>query len=144
MKILVDTNVFVASMKFAGVKRKVIWKILEKGYVLVLTDFIIEELKRKFTELYGPGEVQAALENLLTFLGSGLVEVKNLKEYARNIPVAKTLIREKDAPILATVMLDDIDYLVTRDKGDFLENEAVRESEWGGKILDIQGMLALL
>lgn len=42
--------------------------------------------------------------------------------YAPYLAEAQKLIREKDAPILAALMLEDITYLVTRDKRDFLEN----------------------
>jgi hypothetical protein len=37
--------------------------------------------------------------------------VKTYEDYASNLPEAEKLIREKDAPILAAVMLEDIDYV---------------------------------
>jgi predicted nucleic acid-binding protein len=144
MKVLVDTNIFVAGMKFVGVKRKLVWKLLEEGITVVLTDFILEELRRKFSEMYGPQETQAALDNFLQFLATGSLEVKTYEEYFPHLEKAEKLIREKDAPILAAVMLEDIDYLVTRDKRDFLENESLRETPWMAKIKDPQEMLSLL
>jgi predicted nucleic acid-binding protein len=144
MKVLVDTNIFVAGMRFSGVKRKLVWKLLEEGHTVVLTDFIVEELRRKFSEMYGPEEAQAALDNFLQFLGTGSLEVKTYEDYAPHLEEAEQLIREKDAPILAATMLSDIDHLLTRDKQDFLENERLRETPWMAKIKDPQELLALL
>jgi predicted nucleic acid-binding protein len=73
MKVLVDTNIFIASMRFAGLKRKLIWKLLEKDVIVVVTDFILEELRENFEEQYSAEEAQAALENLLHFLGTGKI-----------------------------------------------------------------------
>lgn len=144
MKVLVDTNIFVASMRFAGLKRKLIWKLLEEDITVVLTDFIIEELREKFTELYDAAEVRTTLDNFLHFLGTGRLEVKTYENYALHLAEAEGLIREKDAPILVTAMLPDIDYLVTRDKRDFLQNAKLRETPWMAKIKSPQELLALL
>ncbi len=144
MKVLVDTNIFVASMRFAGLKRKLVWKLLEEGEVIVLTDFILEELRRKFSELYTPVEVQAALDNLLQFLGTGQLEVKRFEDYAQHLPEAEQLIQAKDAPILAAAMLSDIDILLTRDKQDFLENARLQQTRWMAKIKSPQELLSLL
>jgi rRNA-processing protein FCF1 len=56
MKVLVDTNTFIASMRFASLKRKLVWKLLEADAVVVLTDFIVEELRENFAEQYTPEE----------------------------------------------------------------------------------------
>jgi len=144
MKILVDTNIYVASMRFAGVKRKLIWKILEDNHTLVLTDFIIAELRVKFSEMYIAAEVEAALDNVLQFLGTGRVEVKTYADYADLIDEVEPLIRAKDAPILAATLLPDVEYLVTRDKQDFLQNEAIQAKPWRDKIKDPHELLAIL
>ncbi|MFQ5853221.1 MAG: putative toxin-antitoxin system toxin component, PIN family [Candidatus Binatia bacterium] len=144
MKVLVDTNIFVASMRYAGIKRMLIWKLLEQDAVVVVTDFILEELRDKFAELYQPEEIQTALDNFLQFLGTGKIEVKTYQDYSSHLIEAQTLIREKDAPILATVMLPDIDYLVTRDKKDFLGNRKLQKTPWMEKIKSPQELLVLL
>jgi predicted nucleic acid-binding protein len=110
MKVLVDTNIFIASMRYAELKRKLVWKLLEEGVTIVMTDFILEELRENFTELYQPQEIQTALDLMLQFLGTGQIEVKTYDTYAPHLEQASTLIVEKDAPILAAVMLPDIDY----------------------------------
>jgi predicted nucleic acid-binding protein len=114
MKIIADTNIYIASMRFAGLRRKLLWKLVEEGHTLVLTDFILDELRENFLELYEPSEIQATLENTLHFLATGQIEVKTYEGYALHLEEAEKLIREKDAPILAATMLPDVDYLVTR------------------------------
>ncbi len=144
MNILVDTNIFIASMRYAGLKRKIIWKLLEGNHVVVVTDFILEELRENFAELYRPEEAHTALDLLLTFLGTGQFEVMTYESYAAFLPEAQGLIAEKDAPILAALMLPGIDYLVTRDKRDFLTNRKLRATPWIQKIKSPQELLALL
>lgn len=144
MKALVDTNIFIASMRFAGLKRKLIWKLLEKDAVIVITDFIVEELRENFEEQYSPSEAQSALDNLLHFLGTGRLEVKTYETYAPYLAEAHKLIRDKDAPILAALMLPDITYLLTRDKRDFLHNERLQQTPWLSKIKDPQELISLL
>ncbi len=144
MKVLVDTNIFIASMRFAGLKRKLVWKLLEADAVVVLTDFIVEELRENFAEQYTPEESRAALDNFLQFLGTGRIEIKTYTAYAPYLEKATELIVKKDAPILAAVMLPDIDYLLTRDKRDFLKNPKLHESPLIGKIKNPQELLVLL
>jgi predicted nucleic acid-binding protein len=144
MKILVDTNIFIASMRFSGLKRKLVWKLMEEDVEIVLTDFILWELQDNFAELYTPYEAQSALNSFLQFLSTGKIEVKTLEDYQSNLKAAQALIVEKDAPILATLMLEDIDYLLTRDKKDFLRNLKLQKTPWIKKIKSPQELLALL
>lgn len=141
MKVLIDTNIFIASMRFAGLKRKLLWKLLEDDVVIVVTDFILEELRENFAELYQAHEFEIALDLFLLFLGTGQIEVKTSEAYASHLEAATALIAEKDAPILAALMLPDIDYLITRDKADFLENEKLQKTPWIDKIKSPQEFL---
>ena len=71
--------------------------------------------------------------------------MKTVEEYGPYWEEARGLIREKDAPILAALMLPDIDYFVTRDKRDFLEkNKKLQETEWREKIKSPPEIIALL
>jgi hypothetical protein len=70
--------------------------------------------------------------------------VKTYNDYTLHLPEALKLIREKDVPILAATMLPDINYLVTRDKRDFLKNQKLRETAWIDKIKNPQELLSLL
>jgi predicted nucleic acid-binding protein len=144
MRILADTDIFIASMRYADLKRKLIWKLLEGDHVVVVTDFMLEELRENFTELYHPHEAQIALDLLLRFLGTGQFAVKTYDDYSAFLAEAQTLIAAKDAPILAATMLPDVDYLVARDKRDFLNNLKLRATPWIQKIKSPQELLGIL
>jgi len=144
MKVILDTNIYIATMRFINLDRMLIWKLLEEGITIVLTDFIIEELRENFREKYRPEEWGRALDLLLKFLGTGYVEVKRWDEYSYHIEEARKLTNEKDAPLLAAAMLDDVDFLITRDKKAFLENEKLRGTPLGRKVHSPQSFLAHL
>jgi len=145
MKILLDTSVLFPGFRHPDLRRKLIWKLLEKGVTPVLTDYILEELKANIEEGYSDEEARIALRLLLEILQTGQVEVKTVEEYGPYWEEARGLIREKDAPILAALMLPDIDYFVTRDKRDFLEkNKKLQETEWREKIKSPPEIIALL
>ena len=109
--------------------------------MIVVTDFILEELRENFAELYRPHEFDIALDLFLQFLSTGQIEIKTREAYAPYLGAAIALIAEKDAPILAALMLSDIDYLITRDKVDFLENAKLKETPWITKIKSPQEFL---
>lgn len=145
MKIILDTSVLFPGFRYPDLRRKLIWKLLEKGVTPVFTDYILEELKVNIEEEYSDEEARIALNLLLEILQTGQVEVKTFEDYNPYLEEARGLIREKDAPILAALMLPDIDYLVTRDKRDFLEkNKKLQETEWREKIKNPQEIVTLL
>jgi predicted nucleic acid-binding protein len=144
MNILADTNLYIASLRYAGLKRKVLWRILETNHTLVITDFIIDELRENFKELYQPSEFQTAFDLFLQFIATGHMAVKTIEDYSSLLDQARAYVPEKDTPILAACMLADMDYLVTRDKKHFLENERLKQSPWHKKIVSPQELLVKL
>lgn len=144
MNILADTNLYIASMRKSGLKRKLLWRILETNNTLVLTDFIIEELRANFDELYQPMEAQAALDLLLQFLATGLIIVKSAKEYQVHLEAAMQYVPQKDTPVLAAAMLEEIDFLITWDAKHFLKNTKLKDSPWGDKIKHPDELLEML
>lgn len=143
MKILVDTSVMIGNMRYYDRDQNLVWKILNEKHTLVLTDFILEELKRNLIQKYSKSEIESALQNLTGFLGTGLLEMKTTNDYRHHLQRAEELISRKDSPILAAAMLDDIDYLITRDQ-DFLSNQALEEKKIGRKIKNISEFLRIL
>jgi len=120
MKLLLDTSILYSAL----VHRKTIGKILDlliEKHRIVLTDYIVEEMKRNINKKVSIGRKETILENWRTFVS--LCEVKYKEEYLEFIGFAKELISGKDAPILACAMLPDIDCLVTSDK-EFLRIDA--------------------
>ncbi|MGH8057066.1 MAG: hypothetical protein ACREOH_07480 [Candidatus Entotheonellia bacterium] len=139
-----DTNVFIASMRYVGLRRKLIWKRLDEDGVVVVTDCMVEELRENFAELSQPEAAQTALDLLLQFLGTGQLAVKTSEHSAAFVAEASILIAAKDAPILATAMLPDIEYVVTRATRAFLNNPTLRATRWMGKIKSPQEPLTIL
>lgn len=145
MKILLDTSILFPGFRHPELRRKLIWKLLEQGATPVSTDYILEELRVNIARQFSNKQAQVALNLLLQIIQTGEIEVKTFTDYAEHLTEARGLIREKDAPILAAVMLPDIDYLVTRDKRDFLEkNQALRKTPWIEKIKSPAEILSLL
>ncbi len=142
MKILVDANIYLTSMHYAGIKRKLMWLIIEAGDTLVITDTIMEELRRNIVEKYTAQQAKNALDNLLQFLTTGQVEIKDVDSYKHLLANAQPFIRDKDVAILAATMLPDVNYLVTRDARDFLENSTLQNSKWAEKILSVEELLS--
>ena len=113
MKILVDSSTIYSSIVFSDKKMNILDLLIEK-YSIVITDYIIEELKRNLkSKLTGKHRIKA-LKQLNIFISNCEVKVKN--DYIQNISEARKFISDKDSPILACGMLSDIDYLLTSDK----------------------------
>lgn len=100
----------------------------------VVTDFILEELREHIGEQYTDPQKAIALDLLLRILETGRLEVKEWDEYAPHLEEALVLTTEKDAPILAAVMLPDVDLFVTNDERHFLKNKKLLGTQWAAKI----------
>ena len=133
-KAILDTSVLLPGFRYPDLRRKLIWRIIDKRMTPVFTDYILEELRSNIEEHYTSDERQIALNLLFDILQTGRIEVKTWEEYSPHLPKAMELTNEKDAPILAAAMLEDVDYLITRDKKAFLKNKKLRITPWQHKI----------
>ena len=124
MKILVDSSTIYSAIVFSDKKVNILDLLIEK-YTIVITDYIIEELKRNFKNKLSGNNKNKALNQLNVFISN--CQVKEKIDYIQNVQVAKKYISDKDSPILACGMLPDIDYLLTSDK-----------EFWGLKIKDVK------
>ena len=88
--------------------------LIIKQHTIVITDYIIEELKRNFGNKLSTKQKTKALKQLNIFISN--CEVKRKNDYIQNLHKAQEYISDKDSPILACGMLPDIDYLLTSDK----------------------------
>lgn len=143
MKFLFDTSSLLAGLRHPGLQEKAIGKVVLEGHTPVLTDYIFDELRAGIEAKYTQDQKAIALDILLQLLSFGVLEVKHWDEYAPHLEAAFELIAEKDAPILATLMLPDIDYLVVRDQKDFLGNQKLKEASWRKKMLTPQEVFEL-
>ncbi len=113
MKILIDTSTLYSAMTYEGRVHDLLHLIIERHDV-VLSDFIVEELKRNIQlKLSGPKR-EGALLDFEIFISHCSIITRD--KYIHNLPAAIELISLKDSPVLACGMLDEIDYLLTSDK----------------------------
>jgi len=113
MKLLIDSSTIYSAIVYTGKEMNLLDMLIEK-HNIVITDYIIEELKRNFTNKLSKKRRDKALKQLNIFISNCIIKEKN--EYIQNISKALKNISDKDAPILACAMLSDIDYLITSDK----------------------------
>ncbi len=113
MKILVDTSSLYSAFAYPG-RVAILLEIVIEEHTIVLSDLIVEELKRNLSNKLEGHEKNYALSRLELFISRCQVKFKD--EYEIYLPEARSLISEKDAPILACAMLPDIDVLLVSDK----------------------------
>ena len=113
MKIMLDTNILISAIFFPSAQTHRFIRAISSGHSLVLCDYVIEELRlvvdRKFPQK------RNALEQFLMELPFDLVHTPKDLSY-EEFPSVRD---QKDTPILATAMLEDVDLFITGDK-DFL------------------------
>jgi len=113
MNILVDSSTMYSAIAHPGKVSMLIDLIIEK-HTIVLSDYIIEELRRNLSQKLSKNGRNNGLSRLDEFISFSIV--KNKEEYIGNLRSAIKLISKKDAPVLACGMLSDIDYLLSSDK----------------------------
>lgn len=113
MRIMLDTNIFISMIFFPSDQTRELARALTDYHQIIICDYVIEEL-RLVTERKFPAKRK--------FLDRFFVELPFELVYT-----PKTLDKDdfpemrdtKDAPILATAILEDVDIFLTGDK-DFL------------------------
>lgn len=116
MKVLLDSNTLFSGLGFMGMENKVIWLAILGRIRLVVSDYIVAEFRRTVEKKFTGDRKKKAVELLNRLLVSGAVEVKGREDYISYFEEADKLINEKDSPILACAMREDIDVLVSGDK----------------------------
>jgi predicted nucleic acid-binding protein len=139
MKILLDTNVLL----HRELGEQLLIKLIEEGMIPVATDYILDEVSLNLEERFSnPQESRLAFNTLRQIFRLG-GEVKEWHEYAQNLAEASLLIHQKDAPVLATAMLPDIDFLLTLDRKHFLNNKRLKSTNWMEKIKKPEDFLSM-
>lgn len=112
MRVLVDSSTLYSALTHRGRTREVLDGIMAKHEV-VLSDYIVEEVERNLTsQLPTPKPVLEAFRRLLAE-----VEVVDRDRYGHLVPRATGIVERKDAPVLACALLEEVDALLTSDKG---------------------------
>ena len=113
MNILIDSSTMYSAIAHPGKISGLLDLIIEK-HSIVLSDYIIEELRRNLSEKLSGKKRVNALSRLNDFISYSIVKRK--EEYLGNLSSAMNIISKKDAPVLACGMLPDVDFLLTSDK----------------------------
>lgn len=113
MRVMLNTNVLVSHIFFRSAITKRFFAELSQGHTIVLCDYVVEEL-RLVTERKFP-QMAYKLDRFFTALSFEMVYTPR-KIISDAVPEMRD---EKDSPILATAILEDIDVFVAGDK-DFL------------------------
>ncbi len=116
-RIMIDTNIFISAILFPnGRVAFALQKALLPPYQAVTCDYVVNELRRKFSEKF-PDRVNDLDEFLLAAFS--IIEVVHTPKI---VNATEKLIRDdKDRPILRAALDAGADYLITGDK-DFLES----------------------
>ena len=113
MRVMLDTNILISAIFFPTDQTRDFVRDVSTKHSIVLCDYVIKELRlvveRKFPDK------AAALERFLMELPFDLVYTPKF------LPVGDypSVRDKKDAPILATAILEEVDLFITGDK-DFL------------------------
>ncbi|MFW6197140.1 MAG: type II toxin-antitoxin system VapC family toxin [Thermoplasmatota archaeon] len=132
MKILVDSSTLYSAIAHSGKVSSVIELLIEE-HTIVVTDYIVEELKRNIRKNVSKEREEEAVDLIEDLVSN--CHVKKKEDYLKNLQRAEEKISKKDAPILACGMLPEIDYLVSSDK-EFFEIETEEVSIFSPKEID--------
>ena len=118
---LLDSNIWYSALISGGNERVLVRRLLAEGHTIAVTDLIRDEvtgvIRRKLA-----GERRHSAENFFhTLLGMSPFFVKSQELYQRHVATASQYINDKDAPVLAAGLQDEIEAIVRGDS-DFIKN----------------------
>lgn len=113
MKVMLDTNILVSAIFFPTQQTRELVDALADYHHICLCDYVIDEL-RLVTDRKFPSK-KAALEFFFIQLPFELVHTPNTINFD-DFPSVRD---QKDSPILATAIMENVDVFITGDK-DFL------------------------
>lgn len=113
MRVMLDTNIFISMIFFPSAQTRELAKRLTENHQIIVCDYVIEEL-RIVTDRKFPSK-RKCLDQFFLELPFELVYTPK----ALDVDVFPKIRDRKDAPILATAVMEEIDVFITGDK-DFL------------------------
>ena len=117
IRVMIDTNIFISAILFPGSKAASgLIKALSSPYQPVTCDYVIDELRRKFSEKF-PNR----MAELDAFLKASLSIIDLVKTPDVILEDEKKIRDKKDRPILRAALNAGADLFLTGDK-DFLES----------------------
>lgn len=140
MRIMLDTNVLISALLFPGSKMDAMMNCIFTQYQLVLSSYVVDELKRVIRKKFPSKE--AAINKLLMMMNYEYVYTPN------DMESGLFDIRDgKDYPVLYTAIIEDVDILVTGDKDfsdiDVERPEIMTPAEFMDRFLQLGGNVVL-
>ncbi len=114
MKIFIDTNVFIFGLLFSKTNSHLILKQVEQSeekYEVVVSELVLNEVRRFFRINYGDKEAYTAVKYVET-----LARVVPKEEINIEQEKYKGKIAEKDLDNLATARYENVEYLISYDR----------------------------
>lgn len=109
MRVMLDTNVLISALLFPGGRMSSLMDIIFTQHELVLSSYVVEELKRVVRRKF-PTKLLAVEKLLLTMRYEYVYTPTEMDE-------TLFAIRDiKDYPVLYTAIIEDVDVLITGDK----------------------------
>lgn len=109
MKIMLDTNVLISALLFPGTKMDAMMNCIFTQHHLVLSSYVVDELKRVVKRKFPNKEM--VINKLLLMMSFEYVYTPN--EIENGIFNIRDM---KDYPVLYTAIIEDVDILITGDK----------------------------
>ena len=117
MKVMIDTNIFISAALFPESRAaEALYKAMILPYQPVVSDYVIDELHRKFKEKFSN-----RTDELEAFLNSALPSFEIITTPDKIVKEEIKIRDPKDRPILRAALNAGADLLLTGDK-DFLES----------------------
>lgn len=107
MRVVVDTNVWVSALVFGGNPRKVFEQIISRGYLIVVSEELLSEIRRVISGKFP--DFAADLEALVVALG---LRIEKTVLGAQTIKIARD---PKDNMVLETAIAGGADYIISGD-----------------------------
>ena len=110
MRIMIDTNILISIIIFDSIKLKKLLEIICSKHILVLSNYIIQELKMVVLKKFKDKE--NAIEEFLLNLPFELEYFFTMENELLDV----NLRDKKDIPILYSAIVSDVDIFITGDK----------------------------
>jgi putative PIN family toxin of toxin-antitoxin system len=121
-RVFLDTSVlFSATLSSTGASREIIRLALENKLALVLSDYVLEELRQALAR-----KAPASMPALADFLGS--LRFERVKPTKTEVLAVAEYSELKDAPVVAAAAKAKVEYLVSLDKRHLVGQSAVAEA----------------
>ena len=127
MKVFLDANVFFAAAGSPTGGSAFVLELAKRERIQIITVlYALVEAERNIQAKLGEKALDRHYQNLL----EGKRKVQNIDNVSmKTATELETLLIRKDVPILLGAILSNVDFLVTLDRKDFIDNKKLKEAD---------------